>query len=164
MVTQKELKEILKYDYSTGLFFWNVARQNIRAGCKAGNLEPSGYVRISVLGKKYYAHRLAWLYVHGNLPRYEIDHIDGVKNNNRILNLRDVSHKTNNKNKKMPRSNKSGCVGVLWNQRRDKWIAQIKSNQEVTYLGLYTDWFEAVCARKSAENVLGFHKNHGRIQ
>jgi len=154
------LKSLLNYDPKTGLFTHKNSHAAIKAGDAAGNTCDRGYVRISIKNKMYLAHRLAWLYVYGSCP-VQIDHIDQNKTNNVINNLRNVDNKTNGKNRKLGKNNKSGCYGVRWLDTRGKWRSGITNNNKAIDLGYFNDFFEAVCARKSAENKCGFHENHG---
>lgn len=126
-LTQERLKTILSYDIGTGVFRW-INATNWRAIAKdaAGCVrEKNGYRVIYVGGKLYAAHRLAWLYVTGNWPSGSIDHINGVRDDNRFANLRDVTRSVNNQNLHVAnRRNRScGLLGVTWN--RGKWTAQI---------------------------------------
>jgi len=93
VLTQEKLKELLAYDSETGLFKWCVrVGKRIHVGSIAGHLdEISGYIRITVQGKIYQAHRLAWLYVHGYFPETDVGHINKVRHDNRIENLREAS-------------------------------------------------------------------------
>jgi len=118
-MTQDELKQHLHYNPATGVFTWrNNPKRNAQwnvmwAGKIAGTVTERGYSRIRLLDKGYRAHRLAFLYVYGYMPK-EIDHIDGDKLNNRIKNLRSVSHSENMRNAKKYPSNTSGVTGVTY--------------------------------------------------
>lgn len=115
-ITADELREKLVYIPETGEFFrnWKTPNRNTGSlGCKTSR----GYLEIGVSGTRYLAHRLAWLYVHGTWPVEFIDHINRVKTDNRIANLRDVSHYENMQNVPHPK----GYVGIF----RDGWRAQI---------------------------------------
>ena len=94
--------------------------------------------------------------MYGYLPEDEIDHINHVRADNRICNLRLVCHSDNQKNRKLNKNNSTGVSGVC--QHTHGWIVTIGNKG---YIGLYTDFFEAVCSRKSAENKLNYHENHG---
>jgi len=118
-------------------------------------------VQIIINKEHYLAHRLAWLYVNGEFPPDQIDHINHVRNDNRIKNLRTVSCKENQKNKLMHKNNTSGVIGVHWYKPRMKWKAGIKVNGELNHLGYFTSLREAAKARKEAERKYGFHENHG---
>ena len=114
-LSQESLRHLLDYDRRTGKFVClDAPNGRIVVGQVAGSLSQNGYVQIKVNGVLYKAHRLAWLWVLGKWPEKQIDHIDGKRNNNRFVNLRDADRKTNTQNRKRaPRSNKStGLLGV----------------------------------------------------
>ncbi len=161
-LTQALLKYALSYDELTGVFKWRNPNANrMSVGDVAGG-EQHGYIKIKLHSKLYSAHRLAWLYIYGEMPDDEIDHIDGNKSNNAIKNLRDVSHRENMMNMKKARNNKSGLTGVYLRKDNGKLGASIRVDTKIKHLGLFDTLFEAACARKSAEVVYGFHDNHGR--
>lgn len=175
MINQKELKERLHYNHETGVFTWKTRPiehfkglrsfngWNTRcAGKVAGGEDRCGYQRIIVDSTRYQSHRLAWLYVHGEFPASQIDHINGKRDDNRLVNLRSVSQQENLKNQKKRTDNKSGFVGVHWNKGCKKWMAYINSGGKRENLGLYNDINLAITARAEAEPRHGFHKNHGR--
>lgn len=155
MLTQKYLKEQIDYDHETGIFYWKKPRKgrntNKPAGCSAKCLHTS-YLRIRLDGKYYKAHRLAWLYMYGEMPKGVIDHIDRNGENNSISNLRDVSQSKNMSNRRLNTNSKSRVKGVCKSGR--SWIAYINHGNKSKYLGCYKDKFNAICARKSEENKL----------
>lgn len=161
-LTQKQLKEVLHYDCDTGLFSWIVSKSGINKNSKTAGWERLGYTCITICGKDYRAHRLAWLYVYGEWPSEFIDHINKVRSDNRIANIRLATLKENSKNQSIPRHNTSGIMGVGWRESRNHWYAQIASDGKNIYLGSFNDKFEAICCRMSANNKYGFHENHGR--
>lgn len=118
---------------------------------------------VRIFGKNYASHRVIWLYHYGEWPTGEIDHINGNGFDNRLSNLRDVSHSENCKNMPIPSNNLSGVRGVHWDKGHSKWRAFIKTNGRSKYLGLFADKQQAINIRKAAERALGFHQNHGRI-
>ena len=132
-----EVRKRLDYDQETGKFYWKVrSSRNVKAGSLAGCITPVGYRCIRLDGAGYMAHRLAWAYVHGVWPEYEIDHIDGVKDNNAIANLRDVPSKINMQNRKVAtKGSNSGVLGVHWNKHAKKWRAVIVLNRKPIFLG-----------------------------
>lgn len=160
-LTQSYLKSILDYNHEAGIFTWKVSNnRKIRIGDVAGCVY-NGYIRIKINNKKYQAHRLAWLYVHGKFPPEQIDHINHNRADNRIANLRSVSHQENHRNQSKTNNNTSGFVGINWHKQRNKWRAFITVDQKHIYLGLFTDINDAISARKQAEIDYNFHNNHG---
>lgn len=163
-LTKGYLKEILHYNKDTGVFVWRRNNKNsIRKGNRAGYIKK-GYVLIGITvnGKyrQYPAHRLAFLYMTGEIPN-EVDHINHKRYDNRWENLRPVSRKMNTRNRKRHKGNKSGFTGVYWNKRLNKWVASITKDYVTIHLGVFDDKEEAVKARKEAEVKFGFHENHG---
>jgi hypothetical protein len=135
-LTQARLRELLHYEPSTGELRWMLSIGGVKAGAIAGSTDSQGYVRVRLDGRTYKAHRLAWLWVHGELPEHEIDHINGGKADNRIANLRDVRHQTNTENLRLPRvTNKSGLLGVR--PKAGRWHASIRLNQVAHHLGSF---------------------------
>lgn len=131
------LRELLLYDPRSGEFFYRVRTTNsVCVGDIAGTIHRTGYRMICIDRRKYLAHRLVWLYVNGEWPRHQVDHIDGDKLNNRITNLRDVSVTVNQQNqRKAGRRNKTGFLGVTLNGGRFKATIVIDGKQK--YLGSY---------------------------
>lgn len=162
MLTQARLKELLHYDPETGIFTRKTKYTNMDVGDISGGIDNTGYIRIYTAGKRYKAHHLAWLYVYGCLSPIQIDHINHDRSDNRICNLRAVSHRENQLNQSIPKNNKSRIVGVHWDKRRNQWIASIRVNYKLITLLSRKDFFECCCARKSAESKYGFHENHGK--
>lgn len=146
------LRELLSYDPETGVFTLRVARGSEPAGAVAGHLER-GYRRISVDGKLYYAHRLAWLYVYGTWPLLHIDHINNTRDDNRISNLRDVSRTVNNQNLKVAQANnKTGVLGVYFHKKANKYQASIMVNGVRKHLGLFASSGDASAAYLEAKH------------
>lgn len=162
-ITQERLKKLLDYDPLTGVFTWKVSKsKSIRIGRIAGFINFFGYRMISIDNKQYREHRLAWLYIYGEFPQHGTDHVNHVRNDNRISNLRDVKQSENVRNAEMRKDNTSGITGVSWDKRDNKWHAQIKVDRRSTCIYSGDDFFEACCRRKSAEIKYGYHENHGR--
>ena len=162
-LTQSRLKELFKYNPETGLFTW-VKETKLRAkrGNIAGYVETTGYIRIWIDEKIHHAHRLAWLYMYGKFPKEQIDHINHERSDNRIINIREVTIRENGKNQSMSPRNTSGVVGVHWHKARKRWLARIKVDGKSYELGAFTEFSDAVNARKNAEVLYGFHENHGK--
>jgi hypothetical protein len=163
-LTQKVLQEYLVYNPCTGDFTWLKSPANIiKIGDKAGKIVKSRYCSIQLKGERYPAHRLAWLYMYGEWPKQHIDHIDGNPFNNKINNLRECTPQTNQRNAKLRADNKTGLPGVkLMDKTPIRWRSVVRVDGKDIHLGVYYSFFEACCARKSAENKYGFHYNHGR--
>lgn len=113
-MTPERVRELLVYDYQTGMFTWRVTRGEFIAGAVAGSLKREGYWRIGLDGKQYAAHRLAWAYVYGVWPKHGLDHRDRDKTNNRIDNLREATNAQNAQNAAPP-PREGGLLGVtIW--------------------------------------------------
>jgi hypothetical protein len=137
-LTQAELQEYLHYNPLTGVFIWLEAlSRNMPPGDIAGTNNHRGYRIISIYGRKYQAHRLAWLYTHGTWPKDQIDHINGNGLDNRIANLREATAHQNSSNVKLPKDNTSHFRGVVWHRRVKKWQAQISVRGVTKYLGCF---------------------------
>jgi hypothetical protein len=121
---------------------------------------------ISRLGsREILSHRVAWFIHYGSWPNGVVDHENHIGRDNRIVNLRDVTHANNLRNAKRSKANKSGVTGVHWNKAAGKWHVSIGGSdrgKSVIYLGLFSDIEEAKAARKKAEEELGYHANHGK--
>lgn len=136
MITQKELKELLHYDENTGIFTWLVSKaKSIKIGDIAGKLQHTGYISIKINKKEYLAHRLVWLYIKGEWPKNQIDHINGIRDDNRIENLRNVTHRENHQNRIKHRD--GHLVGTTYDKQRQKWKSQIQINGRQKSLGHY---------------------------
>ena len=161
-ITQKRLKELLSYDPATGLFTWIKSRSHGAAGCIAGTPHNTGYTYIGVDGRIYPAHRLVWLYVHGEMPSGELDHRNGIKTDNRFANLRLASNSANGANKPVYKNNKCGLKGVHLHKPSGRWKAQIKKDGRVRHIGLFACPTAAHMAYVSAAKRLhGEYANAG---
>lgn len=158
-LTQKELKKTLEYDPLTGEFIRLIANgSGDYIGDVAGGLVHK-YIRIMMGGKIYSAHRLAWLYMTGKWPKDQIDHINHIRGDNRWVNLREATSYENQRNRPLLRNNKSGINGIRWDKNR--WVVTVGVDGANIHLGRFADKFEAICARKSADNKYDYHPNHG---
>ena len=157
------LRECFEADFEAGELFWlkrpeshfsaNAASWNTRfAGKKAGRYRKDGYYEVVINGKLHLGHRVLWALFYDHWPNGVIDHLDRNPSNNSIDNLRDVTQTVNLLNTGLSARNSSGVVGVSKEARCGNWIAQIGLNGKMRHLGTYRHWFDAVCARKSAEN------------
>lgn len=165
--TKENLNEILHYDPDSGSLTWKYRpngsnRWNTRyAGKPALYVLSRGYQHGTIRGKRFLAHRVIWKLVHGTEAE-TIDHINGVRSDNRLRNLRAVTKAENLMNKEMSHKNKSGYNGVCFHKQSGKWLAYTQKNKKRIYLGLHLTPEEAHSARRISDPVLGYHENHGR--
>ncbi|MBR9823065.1 MAG: DUF1364 family protein [Rhodobacteraceae bacterium] len=175
--SQKVLSELLRYDPKTGRIFWRERPREYfktQSHCNAWNgkfagaeafsaSDKHGYRRGEVVGHKTSAHRVIWKLLNGSDPK-SIDHINGDPSDNRIENLRSVTHRENCRNRALRKKTSSGHQGVSWANREQKWRAYIALDSGVASLGYFDRKDDAISARKRAEIRFGYHKNHGRHQ
>ena len=159
-LTAEYLRSILDYDPATGIFTRKVSNSNrVKVGDVAGSQSGGGYLNIMVGSRLYKSHRLAWLYVYGVWPKGQIDHVNRVRTDNRIANLRDVSRKQNMQNASKRSDNTSGHPGAYWDKQKSKWQAQITHNYKSIHLGYFASLEEAISARKAGElKYWGHHR------
>ena len=171
----KILPELLIYHADTGKLFWrkrsreffksdsSCARWNALHAWKEAftSLHSEGYLQGSILCKNLIAHRVIIAMQIGEWPRCSVDHINGIKSDNRISNLRCVTDLENRQNLPLSKANKSGAIGVYFHKKRRKWTAQIRVRGEKIHLGIFQNKSEAIAARKDADKKYGFHPNHG---
>lgn len=152
-LTAERLRELLHYNPETGEFQRKVHLSNrCRASQQIGNKHSSGYIIINVDGSPYRAHRLAWLYVHGEWPKEQIDHINGERSDNRIANLRDISHLENKKHR--VKAVKPGrLLGAGFHKMTGRWTSQITINYKKVHLGYFKTEREAHEAYLAAKNA-----------
>ncbi len=155
MITQARLKELLHYNPDTGVFTWLLrAGQRIRVGGIAGNLDAGGYRRIMIEGRRYLEHRLVWLYMTGAWPVDQMDHISGVRDDNRLVNLREATNRENCQNRALDVRNTSGFTGVSWNKRDRKWQCLICVEGRNKSLGYFNTPEEAHAAYVAAKAMI----------
>jgi len=161
ILTQDHLKSLLHYAPDTGVFTRRVTvNYNAVQGDKAGSLNDRGYLVIQINRVPHKAHRLAFLYMTGDVPK-EVDHVNHIKDDNRWANLRPADRTVNNRNTSLRKDNASGCVGVHQDSPSGKWIAQINIDGRRTYLGRFDSMIEAVSVRQAAAERHGYHPLHG---
>lgn len=137
-VSAARVRELLDYDPGTGVFTRRLSNGRWKAGTVAGCTGVDGYTFIYVDGVQYRAHRLAWLHVHGIFPAADIDHINGLRRDNRIANLRDVSRKTNLQNIRNVRSSStSGLLGAFRHKKSGLWRTSLKIDGKERSLGYF---------------------------
>lgn len=156
-LTQETLRKYLSYDPETGVFT-RIAASNVRhkfsLGCEAGRTDSRGRRKVAILGREYFAHRLAFFYMMGRWPESLIDHIDGDHSNNRWSNLREASPRDNNQNRSSRSWGKSGVLGVRSTYHPSRWQAAIKHDGKDIYLGTYGTVEEAAAAYDAAKRKL----------
>lgn len=134
------VRQLLSYDPATGVFTWRERRGGSAiAGSIAGGLDTKRYLAISVNGKRYRAHRLAWLYMTGEWPAEQIDHRDGDRANNQWTNLRAATNSQNAHNCGKRAHNSSGVKGVHWHTQSGCWRAEIRHGGAKRHLGSFSD-------------------------
>lgn len=137
-LTPDEISQVLTYDPKSGLFFWKRRLSSRRSvGSEAGTTNGLGYRWITIRGRTYAAHRLAWVLMTGTDPLGDIDHKDGNPTNNAWGNLRECSHAENHQNRGLNAGNSSGFPGVSWDSARKMWKSCIKVNYRFIFLGRF---------------------------
>lgn len=179
--SQEVLRQLLRFEAQTGKLFWRARRPehfsplkqtpghaasmwNSRyAGQEAFTcLNDAGYKTGRIFNNLMRAHRVIYALHFGAWPDAEIDHINGVRADNRIENLRPVSRTENSHNVAVHRDSGTGLIGISWYPRLNKWCARICVNGVRTHIGVFACIGQAIRARKAAEITHGFHENHGR--
>lgn len=157
------IKNFLKYDPETGNFEWLQPRgKKIKIGDKAGTKHPDGYVMIRIFGKSYLAHRLAWFYMHGYLPKKFIDHINMNRSDNRAANLRLATNGENMMNQSRRSDNSSGIKGIDWQIKSQRWRARCAVNGIRHTVGFFKSLDEAEKSiREFRQKHHGEFANHG---
>lgn len=154
--SQEDLLKVFRYNQTIGL----LTRNGAAAGHKRSK---DGYICVGFRRHQYLAHRLIWVMVHGVIPTgMQIDHSNGVRDDNRLENLRLVDRSGNARNQKMHWNNTSGASGVTWHAKVNKWQAQVKIGNCNHYLGLFKDLDEAKSRAHNFRMENGFSPNHGR--
>lgn len=160
-------RELFQYVPETGDLLWKVREKkrgnyNQFAGKAAGSLHSNGYWWVGVCGKQVMAHVIVWEMHNGPIPEgMEVDHINHVRTDNRLINLRLVTSQGNARNRSRLNTNTSGVTGVSYYKPTRKWKATIYVDSKPIHLGFFVDKEEAIAARKAAEVKYGFHINHG---
>lgn len=157
MLNRMRLDHLLNYDKTTGIFTRKVSVRKDRIGAVAGAPNGFGHIQIRVDGTLYMAHRLAWMWVYGDWPPTNIDHVNGNPSDNRITNLRLATPKENQENVKLRVDSSTGHRGVNWNKAERKWVARVQHHKERIVIGKYEAIEDAVSAIKEARDILFTH-------
>jgi len=178
-LTAEQLRSLLHYDPDTGQFRWKEGIAHWRAGLPAGTIAWTGtnrrpytvlgigttserrYAEVGIRKNLYKAHRLAWLYIYGEWPDREVDHINGDGTDNRIVNLRLATPTENGCNRRRRKDNTSGIKGVSWSKRNQMWLAHISYRGKQYHVGLFYEKEEAAAAYAEAARAL--HGKFARI-
>ncbi|MFA7308089.1 MAG: HNH endonuclease [Hyphomicrobium sp.] len=179
-ITADYVRSILDYDPETGVFTWkqrppemfrDTAFRPKENTCDIWNTRFSGkisgwpnghgYIEFSILGKKCLAHRIAWLYMTGEWPKHQIDHVDCDRSNNTFSNLRKATHGENQRNCGVKANNTSGHKGVRWHSHSGKWQACIRVEGERHHLGSFESIEDAAKAYECASSK--FHGKFARV-
>lgn len=145
------LKSLLRYEPDTGLIYWVAKGKGMIKKKSAGTLLHSGYLGICIGPKRWQAHRIAWALHTGEWPKDQIDHINGIKTDNRACNLREATNSQNGKNLKLSKANTSGHKGVCFDKQTGKWRATIRVDGKSISIGRFDSIENAAKARKLAE-------------
>ena len=143
IITQAQLKQYIQYAPDTGIFTRIRSPYKGRLGIIKTCANSDGYFVICILGQTYLAHRIAWCLLHGEWPKNQLDHINGDRIDNRLVNLREANNLENCRNSGIRITNTSGFKGVGYHKASGKWRAQISINGKRICLGLYITAEEA---------------------
>ena len=150
-ITQDYLREYFTYD--NGKLIRTKIPGNYRKNCignRFGNRHKKGYWHGTILGKKYLEHRLIWLYHYGEWPKDQLDHINGIRDDNRIENLRECDNSENQYNRKSSSKSSSRYKGVSWYPNYNKWLVNYTLDKKKVFVGYFDDEFEAAKAYHEA--------------
>lgn len=151
-IQPERISKMFRYDPETGDIWWIESGKGKIKKKPAGTVVSNGYKAVMIDGDRYYCHRIAWVLTHGLWPEDQLDHINGVKTDNRLVNLRPATNLQNGRNFKVKANNTSGTTGIVWCNQTKKWRALIKNNGKTIHLGRFVDKVDAINARKSAES------------
>lgn len=166
MLGYREALELFRYDYETGVLYWrwrvnNRVPKTLEAGTQRKS-NSDGYLNVSVHGRLYPVHRVVMLMCYGFYGEgLEVDHINHVRSDNRLFNLRFVTRSENSKNQSVSSKNTSGVTGVYFLKTKKKYRARITVDWKVICLGNYDTLEEAAAARAEANLKFKFNNNHG---
>ncbi|MDM9643887.1 HNH endonuclease signature motif containing protein [Rhizobium sp. S163] len=178
-LTFTDVSKLLKYEQETSKLFWlprapdlfNVGNRGSKvsadrwndryAGEEAFTALRHGYFVGHIFRRMYMAHRVIWLLHYGEWPSDQVDHINGVRTDNQLSNLRNVTNAENGRNAKRPHDNTSGTCGVYWNKQTRRWRAYIGFDGRPKHLGSFKDIEDAIAARAKANVEFGYSLRHG---
>lgn len=159
--SQEQMQELFSYDADSGAFqHKELLTAKTIIGAEVGYRECTGYRKFTLNDKDYPIANLIWSYVYGYYPPVLVDHINHVRDDNRLENLRHATHVQNCRNMSLSANNTSGRCGIGYHAPTQKWRVTILGEHK----GLFSTFEEAITVRESAEKELGFHPNHGKEQ
>ena len=165
MLGYREALELFRYDYETGVLYWRWrVNSRVPKTLEAGTqYKSSGYLYVKVHGRLYLVHRIVMLMCYGFYGEgLEVDHINHVRNDNRLVNLRFVTRRENQRNQSLSSKSSTGVTGVYFSKARKKYVAQIMVDGEKIFLGRFETLEEAAAARAEANLKFNFNNNHGK--
>jgi hypothetical protein len=151
ILTYERAHEVLVYDAETGALNWRVGRPGAPKGALVGTRSSHGYTQVEVDYRLYKAHRVIWLMQTAHWPKHQVDHINGMRADNRWSNLREATPLQNSRNRRPSMKNSTGRIGVAFDRRREKWNAYIGVDGKTINLGFYAEMSAAVAVREAAE-------------
>ena len=138
LIKADDARKYLDYDPATGVMRWKIwPRTGRPSGREVLTTNAQGYRVVVLMGRQYRVHRVAWLMMYGKWPPELLDHVNGNRTDNRLVNLREATRAENNRNRGMSGNNTSGFKGVTYNKDRNKWQAKIWRNNKAIHLGRY---------------------------
>jgi len=155
MLSYSYVKDIFDYR-PDGNLIWKKRRKGVTIGNVAGSTPSGWYTEVHIDQKSYLAHRVIWLWHHGYMPENDLDHINKIKHDNRIENLREASRQCNARNTGNHISNSSGVKGVHWGRSIERWCSSVTVDNSIYYIGSYLNLDNAVLARLAAEQCLNW--------
>lgn len=174
-ISAEELRKLLRYEPETGKLFWLPRPADMFASVRDANAwnarfagseafistDKDGYRRGAIFCRRHFAHRIIWLFVYGEWPVEQIDHINGDTSDNRLENLREATRSENSMNQRRPSNNTSGFKGVYWHKKRHEWRAAIQVYGVKKHLGVFNSAEDAYDAYVSAAKV--HHGAYARV-
>lgn len=152
-MTAERLRKVLNYNPHTGQFTWLVrTARRIHIGDSPNCKNRDGYIQVSIDNKRYLVHRLVWLYVYDEWPLFQLDHVNGIRDDNRLCNLRSVTNSQNQQNRRGARcDSRTNVIGVTWVEKRQCWRAHLMLNRKYMLKSYHKKIEDAIASRRQAE-------------
>jgi hypothetical protein len=162
MLTQERVRYLFTYDEKNGLLLRNLKRGKGLPGKPSLCKDKDGYHVVGIDNKNYRTHRVIWLYVYGEFPEGYLDHINRIRTDNRIENLREADYSKNGYNTKTPKANTTGVKNVQWIKHMNKYQVRLRANNQNLVIGHFADLELAELVAIEARNKYhGTFANHG---